>query len=404
MKLGKAAKINLIATALYSAVSLASPIYAAVDKFIEKPKAELVIEEPKSEFAYGDFSKEEETQILENSLEGLNTSQLKTKYETELHSYTRDSTITSLEVEKLYMVLGKYLEVKTNKNTFMVDSGRKVEPGTLDSVIYSLENDIISHYPDLTLDNQFSTLRYDALAELEESNRLKELIEEANMLTAGIAPEFLVEKECYDIKDLILFYRLLKENNKEAKKNIIAPSEIPAEIPAARLSLTDDQFKEVRNVYESYLEGRVKEFAKASKYWSAGMEMEGTADYVGIGENFFTGQLKRDMADVLELQGYPRIELGVFYSDIGFRGKFEGKIPMPAMIIFGLCFPFLRTFLLTLYTKRKYDFGDTLGNFSNLFLGGLILDSLHPLVYPIRNFALPFVTEPIRKIFKLYEK
>ena len=146
----------------------------------------------------------------------------------------------------------------------------------------------------------------------------------------------------------------MKENNAEDKTNIIAPSEIPAEIPAARLSLTDEQFKEVRNIYKSYLEGRVKEFDKASKYWSAGIEMEGTSDYVGLGDNFMTKRLKRDMANVLEIQGYPRVGIGTFYSDVGFRGKFEGKIPMWMIVVFGVVFPFARTALVAKYTKRKY--------------------------------------------------
>jgi|GEM_PF-4292073 len=69
-------------------------------------------------------------------------------------------------------------------------------------------------------------------------------------------------------------------------------------------------------------------------------------------------------------------------------------------IPFGLVGPFLRTCLLTNYVKRDYDGFDFVENLAGGVFGTLILDSLHPLVYPLRILG-PIAFEPIRKIFDL---
>ena len=84
------------------------------------------------------------------------------------------------------------------------------------------------------------------------------------------------------------------------------------------------------------------------------------------------------------------------FSDI----KLPMKFPTWTLLLtapLGAIGPFLRSTLLSKYVKRKYDGIDLTENIINGLLGSIILDSLHPLVYPLR-LGIPILFEPIRKL------
>ena len=74
--------------------------------------------------------------------------------------------------------------------------------------------------------------------------------------------------------------------------------------------------------------------------------------------------------------------------------------------LLGLGIPIARNLLVTAYVKGKraeginYAMG-TLAGVGNSALGALFIDGLHPLVYPIRLIATPFIIQPAKKIFKI---
>jgi len=168
-----------------------------------------------------------------------------------------------------------------------------------------------------------------------------------------------------------------------------------------KIQLPDSKLIQVKDSYKAYLDAREEEFAKSRKYWIAGVDMANDTICVGL-KDFFKKEMVRNLEDALEVQGYDHVKIATFYKDVGFKGKFHGKIPMWVLALFGMGFPFVRTGLTTLYTKRSYDFLDGVGNICNATLGTLLIDTMHPLAFPIRMFAIPFITEPLRKILDIY--
>jgi len=328
--------------------------------------------------------------------------ELKIDYEKKLGTFTGDFRLNSLEIESLHKKLTAYLEAKDKesqiKKNKLVPVKPKIEENSVDtlaSITEEFEYKILLNYPHIFSDK--TTIKYDAFKKIDESDTLKELIERAIKVNDGYMNPNLVNHDIYQIKHLFMFHDFLefhKEETKEIEKKPIKDS-----IFASKLDLTDSQFREINNIYKVYLDARDKEFARSSKYWSPGVMGLDDDSIIGLGENFFTDEIKYDVKNALSLQSHRNVDALGFYKNVPFKGKFP-KIPNALMLIFGLGFPFLRTGLTVKYLKRDYDAGDLIGNILNSLLCGLVFDAFHPLIYPVRLFAIPFICEPARKIFK----
>jgi len=394
-RLSKRTKIALVGTVLYAA-ALASPIYAATEE--AQPVAEA---QPQ----------------VEKTLDQYSALELKAKYEEDLYEATKDKMLIGPEIENLHKLMSKYLEVKKKEHSDLLKGDTNVtdmDPslvGTIDLIIKDFEKDILVYYPGLCSGNQGYLLKYDAFNNIKEVETFKSLLNRAYELKKGGVLENLLKKETYEVKDLVIFKEILDSyaisRDLAYNKDIIKPSEATAEqvkrIVVKRLSLPDDQLEFIRDSYKHYLDAMDKEHAKSKKYFSAGVDMDRNNKYLGVGQdnNFFKDSMVDNLEGLIQLQGYQNVEIKPFYYGIKWPGKFP-KIPMWAWLASGLIFPFVRTGFTAKYMNRKYDSLDLGGNFMNILLGTIAFDGLHPLVFPARIFLVPFVEEPIRKIFKIY--
>ncbi|MBU4501014.1 MAG: hypothetical protein KKA79_00355, partial [Nanoarchaeota archaeon] len=78
-------------------------------------------------------------------------------------------------------------------------------------------------------------------------------------------------------------------------------------------------------------------------------------------------------------------------------------IPFYLGAIGGLLFPLFRNLLVKGYVRGSrgngYEYmGSTMAGLVNGSIGLFLIDGLHPLVYPIRMFATPFILQPIFKM------
>jgi len=300
-----------------------------------------------------------------------------------------------LEIETLHNKLSAYLEASKNENhepvVIQSDSKPKDSLESIASDFY----DIIKVYPELFSND--TTLKYDALGAIEINEDFKKLIARTNEFAGNKFPAYFLEKDSYQIKDLFLFKDFL--NNYDSGND-----EKPADEGLGHIRhLSDNQLIKVDLAYMNYLDAMNKEFAKSSKFWSGGLGNWAEEKSFGFfSESFWNEKLHKEVNEALNMQGYIGFDTLPFYEGRNFKGRFP-KIPNSLMFAFGLLFPVIRTKILCKYLKRDYDvldFGE------NVFscAGGIITDFIHPWVYPLRLFGVPFVMEPLRKIFKIYDE
>lgn len=387
-KLNRSTKIGLAGSIIYSVATFALPSFANT---LENPVQQKTVQQ--------------------EDLSQLSALELKTRYESELNAATKDNRIYSPEVEKLDRILGIYLDAKSKvKESFDIVEQVKEQrtniilDDSLDSIVKDFENKLLFHYPDL-LSNK-TAARYDAFKKIPEQEIFKRLINRLYNLAydhQGEKEHFrtLLNKDSYEVKDLMVFDNLLTNVRREYKEH-------DKNVEYKKLYVSDKQLMTVKKAYESYLKARDKEFAEAKRYWSPGGILAGregiAGGWVGL-TNSLTSEIKEELKSAFELQGYDtngyfcrvRIEENLF-SHAGFKGKFS-PIPWWVFCLAGLSFPFVRNALLAKYTNRRFDDFDTSEATLNITIGTLI-DFMHPWVFPIRMFGIPFVTEPLRKIFR----
>lgn len=344
--------------------------------------------------------------------------ELKTQYETDLYQANKDQKLTSPEIEKLHNRITNYIEAKRTEGTKTEPTEAIVNLETykdapkpkkiiknesLDSITREFEQEILIYYPNLIIQNQQTPLKYDAFKSITEQETFRKLIERSYNLTKDETLKRLLSKETYEVRDVIVFSRLLKsatDNSSIELKKEQDPKVLIDNPFIKKLVLSDTELRFIQATYKEYLDARDKEFAKADRYWSAGVDMW-TEKYVGV-KSFFTKEIVEDLKKASNLQGYGYVDVAGFYEGVGFKGRIP-QIPNWLKLIFGIGFPAIRScILLPFLLKRDCDALDGVGVLFNGVLS-ILLDTLHPLVYPIRLFATPFVFEPLRKIFDVYD-
>ncbi|MCG2718688.1 MAG: hypothetical protein L6408_07640 [Nanoarchaeota archaeon] len=116
--------------------------------------------------------------------------------------------------------------------------------------------------------------------------------------------------------------------------------------------------------------------------------------YNDKGYNF--GNRIKNLEAVLARKGLKDIDV----EDI--TNPTRARFPLWAMLPLSIGLSVLRRTVLRAYViKRKDDPVDVLEPIMLGIMGPMILDALHPVVFPLRNIAVPFIEEPLRKVFGL---
>ncbi|MBI4448213.1 hypothetical protein HY643_04475, partial [Candidatus Woesearchaeota archaeon] len=192
------------------------------------------------------------------------------------------------------------------------------------------------------------------------------------MLEEGKKPETKIDSE------ELLLYIVLKDKVQSAdnnEKRIAIGKEVVT--LAAYLKMADEVW--LKN-----------DFVRKNDYW-----------FVASGFRFEDGMV--DPAnDILRLagnKGYVGVKVPNLESQFPVKQKYP-QLPSWAWGWFGLAFPPIRNMLLTKFLRGKSDpsYGQSFGaGIANGLAGVLVLDGIHPLVYPIRMFATPLIIQPLRK-------
>ncbi|MBU4501233.1 MAG: hypothetical protein KKA79_01475 [Nanoarchaeota archaeon] len=339
--------------------------------------------------------------------------ELKIDYEKSLKRTNKDYKLNSLEIEELHGKLSAYLEFKDKS---VVEGADVSKPGkdleekvvvTGDDILAPVVRDfklkILCDYPYI-FSNGY-TISYDAFMVVKKSDELRTIIGKAELLTSGAVPDSLMHKKYYDTRDLFRFNDFINLYNKQNIK-ITEHSKPQDSIFTSELDLTDAQFKEINEIYNSYLDAREKEFSRAKKFWSVGVDQLDSKSKIGfLGDDYLTDEIRFNLKSALELQHYAATDVQGFYVAESFKNRFSDyHLGGGWMFLLGLGFPFLRTWLTTKYMRREYDFLDFGENMISTIGCGAVLDAIHPLIFPIRLVAIPFIMEPMRKIFNIYDK
>ncbi|MBI4448214.1 hypothetical protein HY643_04480 [Candidatus Woesearchaeota archaeon] len=106
-----------------------------------------------------------------------------------------------------------------------------------------------------------------------------------------------------------------------------------------------------------------------------------------------------------DLENYLQEKFGKEIKIEKFKNPSKNKLPLWLTMPFGLIFPIFRNLALTKFfrknsaTRNSYD-QSVFAGLVNGLVGIALIDGLHPLVYPIRMFATPFIIQPIRKAIR----
>lgn len=106
------------------------------------------------------------------------------------------------------------------------------------------------------------------------------------------------------------------------------------------------------------------------------------------------GREVRNLEDVLAKEGFKDVDVEDITNPT--RARFPLWLMWPAAA--GLS-ALRRTVFRAYVLKRKGDPMDVIAPILMAIVGPMGLDAIHPIVFPLRNVAIPFIEEPIRKIF-----
>jgi len=431
------AKMGLVGTALY-ATTLAAPVYSAVKEEIVQPIQPINME-----------------QIT-------NSEQAGTLYNEKLIEYTSDKFLESKEIENLYTIKSKEKELMVSERKGLIDNyngdiGEKIEKidteitqcrqildgskkiKSLNGTRKDLEEKILVYYPAL-VDKSKGNIVYEANYDLpRDYNKVfKELVIEADKILRELYNDNSLKpltdgKYYYDLNDVLVLYNILQgkdsgpDLNKE-KSILVRISNLENEKEGLLKANPDfltlksniESFEknivknsEIAHILKRYIDnkGYVKEFEE--KFGNYNNKLS-----IGfLKEKFLRKKgMKRDLeymtADIQTNQEGIILGLGLHLKSYNLTTSIE-EIGNPAKtrlswflgsIILGVGFPVVRNLIVKKYVKGKEATGAEyiLTTFVGVGngIGGVVLDGLHPLVFPVRMLT-PLVFQPVFKLFKI---
>lgn len=332
-----------------------------------------------SEISRGDVK--QETYSLEK------TQEVYQEYD-ELFKQAKDfDVVTYKEITELHDFLEEHFPyLPKDKNFVQKDPEIKIN---YKEVVATLENKILKYYPGLT--NENSGIRYDADKPLEEeyNNLLKDLIKKTNECYQQNKNNELIpltKKEQLTVQDLLTFYSILDKSPFSIKTGI---------------KFYFDDLLEHKKAFEDYTTSVEKWRESRPHYITAGIigGIENDRAEKSIKKHLSSKNNKQTIKiDNKKLEDIFNCSVN---NDIGYEIPFEVFFPIPLSFLISVFGVILVKLGVMGYTKRRKDIDsyDLIEIFPQTIGGGLI-DAIHPLVFPIRTFGVPVVTEFLRRFGK----
>jgi len=440
-KMKTSAKLSLVGTALYTA-TLATPLYAAVKEEV-KPVEKINLEQV------------------------ITTEQADILYKEKLAEYASDKLLKNAELENLYSINFKKInilenektsldqEYKTNTKKSTEDLENKIKEyrnqfvnRTQVSVFEDVKenfNDEVLRYYSALIDSDRGNIIYPAntLLEPKLNKVFKKIVIEADKVFKEQynlnCLDILLEKNEYNINDVLTLYNLIKDNDKHAFK--INELELQQkikdleELKSRKVEIAKEQNKALENKIDD-VSNKIQEIvginSNFEKYFIHKVEVENFEVKYGnwnnsIGFSMAAAEVLKkrglkvngwDPMDCLSIakeefdQNQEKIidSLAQYFNAEGFDVEIE-KLGNPAKMkinwglawLLGLALPVARNFIITRYVDGRdadYVFPLALG-LGNGIAGFVILDGIHPLMFPARMIIPPFIFQPARKIMKV---
>jgi len=440
--MSKRTKVGLVTSALYTSVVLAAPVYAAVTQEIKQETVQ---------------------QVQEITLEQAATvKQLETLYNNKLTEYVSDKILKVDEIENLYKINDKKINLLTNernvlntqysgfeaqlgslrqeidKNVKILESTEKI--AVLVNTRKNLDEKILCYYLGLT-NKDIGNITYSAetLIESELNVHFKKIVIETDKILKQYYQdnrlEILLTKDKFTLNDILTLYGLIqredyfdKVKNKELNKKINALINERDKISHSNefVSLSkkiESLDKKISTVsydlapFKAYLaqKNNLKEFENRYGNYNRQpcisilkmclLEKKGLKDSMGEKGLMASEKLLKSQNDeiISNLKSYLRSEnLDVKIDDLGNPAKMP--INIVASIFLGLLVPIVRNVVLKAYVRGKeayeIEYMLSLGaGLGNGCIGLFVTDALHPLAFPIRMLT-PLILQPAFKLFK----
>lgn len=141
----------------------------------------------------------------------------------------------------------------------------------------------------------------------------------------------------------------------------------------------------------------VKEYMDVSEYWSESLTLSlRFKNHYGQSFNQSEYDFREEVLGVENMLKREGFEVEVEYVKNPTKWKYPVWLTFPG----SAAVAFLRNFLVSRYvTRREFDTFDVAEPLFIQTLGSLLfLDGIHPWIFPIRVFGMPFIVEPIRKL------
>ncbi|MBU4502904.1 MAG: hypothetical protein KKA79_09990 [Nanoarchaeota archaeon] len=158
-------------------------------------------------------------------------------------------------------------------------------------------------------------------------------------------------------------------------------------------------FEEKKNTFKSYVDvfGEIdkllEKYEGVNKYWADSMVLSDIKYDSNINDEGY--DFKDEIKDLEEMLKEDGFDLKVE----GFNNPTRTKFPLWATWPLAVAFEGIRRLLISRYVIRReldiFDCAETV--VVSGFLAPFFFDGLHPLVFPLRMFAMPFIEEPLRK-------
>jgi len=436
-KMKTSAKLGLVGTALYAA-TLAAPLYAAVRNEIKQPVQPVNLEQITTREQVNKLYKEKLVAYASDKL--LNHDEINNLYEIKVKENklldTEKDALKSESYEKFYKKLNDLENrIQDQKNI----TGFKTV-AVLDEVRAKLWDGVLKYYPGL-VNPEKSGIVYSSQEIIKEKLNpiFRDILIEGDRILQKYynddSLKIIIEQKNFTINDVLATYDLIDRENysdkvKEAKIKSVIKSfedEKNALINSPEKAIFDKKIKSIENLinensnvtnyYLSYINQKIfidefeKKYGNFNKEFSVSVYKEHLLKKKGLSDPpserlLIAAQESIDMKNKLavsNLESYLKsqnLDVKVQYPD----NPAKTLVPVIAGNLIALFFPVLRNILVKAYVKgNKAEIGDymatSIAGLINGSLGTMLLDALHPLVFPARMLS-PLVIQPAFKILK----
>lgn len=424
----KSVKIGLVSSAVYAASTLAIPTFADT---VEKPEPTIVqpvnLEQITTVEQAGNLYKEKLTEYVsdkklnEEEIKNL-TNILEQKREILKSEYNKLEGSLDLEVYDIHKKI-KQTEIRISE----LQEKKTYSPESFEKIKEDFDRQILSYYPSLIERNENIVYSSSERLDRESNDTMRELVRKADYYLqkhySDKTLDPLTRKWEFTLRDVVAFYKILHEGREPIK-------------------IAYEKIEEEKTKLEKKLEGLAKEYEKIeeqrmnlrSQLYALVRESAHVDSMIATNNNYLAikagiKEFKQEYGDLTRYMTFSITSLDKFHADAGCGLKKRNEVaeniqshlleegfpdvkiegledPVKTMfpwpwwitVLFGAAFPLFRNLLTASFVRRKIDVLDATGPLFEVMFGTVFLDGLHPLIFPLRVFGLPFIIEPIRAL------